>query len=92
MIPEEAAKAIRANYPPETYRMLREALDLALIALEGFQPGDADLLELFAEFVSRFKPDGHLNDAGKGAKITNQEAAKSLSRLADMARQMEESR
>lgn len=34
MTPEEAIKAIRANYPPERYTMLREALDMAVSALE----------------------------------------------------------
>jgi hypothetical protein len=33
MTPEEAIKAIEANYPPENYTMLREALDMAVSAL-----------------------------------------------------------
>ena len=31
---EEAIKAIRGNYPPERYTMLREGLDLAIKSLE----------------------------------------------------------
>lgn len=30
----EAIKAIKSNYPPEKYTMLREALDLAIKLLE----------------------------------------------------------
>lgn len=32
--PREAIKAIKSNYPPERYTMLREALDLAMDCLE----------------------------------------------------------
>lgn len=32
---EEAIKAIKSNYPPERYTMLREALDLAITVLEA---------------------------------------------------------
>lgn len=31
---QEAIEAIKANYPPENYQMLREGLDLAIKALE----------------------------------------------------------
>lgn len=34
MTPEKAIEVIRANYPPENYTMLREALDAAVDALE----------------------------------------------------------
>ena len=34
MTNEEAIKAIKCNYPPETYTRLREALDIAIEALE----------------------------------------------------------
>ena len=35
MTNEEAIKAIRANWPPESYSILREALTLAIHALGG---------------------------------------------------------
>jgi hypothetical protein len=38
---EEAISAIKHNWPPERYTMLREALDLACSVLECFQEGDA---------------------------------------------------
>lgn len=34
MTPKEAIKAIKCNYPPERYSMLREALNMAIDALE----------------------------------------------------------
>ena len=34
MTSEEAIKTIKANYPPENYTLLREALDLAIKLLE----------------------------------------------------------
>ena len=34
MTNEEAIKAIKCNYPPENYTILREALDMAIEALE----------------------------------------------------------
>ena len=34
MTNEEAIKAIKCNYPPENYTILREALDMAMEALE----------------------------------------------------------
>ena len=37
MTPEEAIKTILSNYPPENYRMLREALDLAIVALNEME-------------------------------------------------------
>lgn len=38
MTSQEAIKAIQNNYPPERYTMLREALDLAIEALEKTVP------------------------------------------------------
>ncbi|WNO29853.1 hypothetical protein [Bacillus phage SDFMU_Pbc] len=35
MTHEEAVQIIKSNYPPETYTMLREALDLAIARLEA---------------------------------------------------------
>lgn len=35
MTNDEAIKAIRANWPPENYSILREALTLAIHALDG---------------------------------------------------------
>ena len=35
MTNDEAIKAIRANWPPENYSILREALTLAVRALSG---------------------------------------------------------
>ena len=35
---KDAIKAIKINYPPERYTMLREALDLAIVALERETP------------------------------------------------------
>jgi hypothetical protein len=34
MTSKEAIEAIKANYPPESYTILREALDLAIKVLE----------------------------------------------------------
>ena len=34
---EEAIDAIKCNYPPENYSVLREALDMAIEALEGIK-------------------------------------------------------
>lgn len=34
MTNKEAIKAIRCNYPPSSYSMLREALDLSIAVLE----------------------------------------------------------
>lgn len=41
MTPEEAIGAITANYPPENYTMLREALDMAITALGGLDEAEA---------------------------------------------------
>lgn len=35
MTNKEAIDVIKSNYPPEQYTMLREALDLAVIALQS---------------------------------------------------------
>lgn len=43
MTHEEAIKVIRANYPPETYTMLREALDLAIARLEAVTEAEEQL-------------------------------------------------
>jgi hypothetical protein len=47
MTSEEAIKAIKANYPPENYSMLREALDLAikLLEKEANQPTEQDMFD-----------------------------------------------
>ena len=37
MTREEAIDAIKCNYPPENYSVLREALDMAIEALEGIK-------------------------------------------------------
>ena len=37
MTREEAIDAIKCNYPAENYSMLREALDMAIEALEGIK-------------------------------------------------------
>ena len=34
----EAIKTIKANYPDECYTMIREALDIAMKALEQYKP------------------------------------------------------
>ena len=38
MTNKEAIKAIKCNYPPENYTILREALDMAMEALEKQMP------------------------------------------------------
>lgn len=63
-----------------------------LAVLDGLgeiRAGDAEIISLFVEFMEKHKPDGHLNDTGPGAKITNAEAADCLRRYRDMARRME---
>ena len=64
-------------------------MDTLLAALGKVQAGDSEILDLFVAFMSRFKPDGHLNDIGPGAKITNAKAAACLRRYASMARLLE---
>jgi hypothetical protein len=61
-----------------------------LAVLSGFRAGDRQILDLFVTFMEHFKPDGHLNDSGPGANITNAEAAACLRRYRDMAQAMEE--
>ena len=39
MTREEAINAIKCNYPPENYSMLREALDMAIEALKEVKKG-----------------------------------------------------
>lgn len=39
---QEAIQAIKSNYPPSNYTMLREALDLAIQALEKQVPKRAE--------------------------------------------------
>ena len=43
MTVQEAIEAIKSNYPPSRYSMLREALDMAIEALEAV--GKSDKLE-----------------------------------------------
>ena len=43
MTNEEAINAIKSNYPPENYTILREALDMAIEALKKTNPRDARL-------------------------------------------------
>ena len=38
MTNQEAIETIKANYPPENYAMLREALDIALALLKAQEP------------------------------------------------------
>ena len=40
MTNREAIEAIKANYPPENYTILREALDMACVLLERLEPVD----------------------------------------------------
>lgn len=68
--------------------VLNAAPDL-LAVLSGFQAGDRQILDLFVAFMEHFKPEGHLNDSGPGANITNAEAAACLRRYRDMAQAME---
>ena len=49
MTNQEAIEAIKANYPPENYSMLREALDIALALLkeqEAVEPYQHDAVWL----------------------------------------------
>ena len=68
---------------------LRNAALGLLAALGKVHAKDSEILDLFVAFMERFKPDGHLNDIGPGAKITNAKAAACLRRYADLARMME---
>ncbi|MNC27172.1 hypothetical protein D3C81_606430 [compost metagenome] len=43
---EEAINAIKANYPPESYTVLRESLDMAMDALQQLTEKDATIKEL----------------------------------------------
>ncbi|GIO42504.1 hypothetical protein [Paenibacillus apis] len=43
---EEAIQAIKSNYPPESYTMLREALDMAMNALQQLTEKDATIKKL----------------------------------------------
>ena len=70
---------------------LRNAAPKLLAALGKVHATDSEILDLFVAFMERFKPDGHLNDVGPGAKITNAKAAACLRRYADLARLMESS-
>lgn len=51
---EEAIQAIKANYPPESYTVLREALDMAMDALQQLTKKDATIKELQEE-VKKWK-------------------------------------
>ena len=46
---EEAIKAIKCNYPPEHYSMLREALDIALEVIDKQIPKKPQEYELYTE-------------------------------------------
>lgn len=60
-----------------------------LRVLECFREGDAEIVELFANFAAMHKPDGHLNDSGRGSKIKTRDAVDSLRRLQKAAELME---
>jgi len=68
---------------------LRNAAPALLGILSEIRPGDADILQLFVEFMENHRPDGHLNDTGKGAKITNAKATDCLRRYQAMAASVE---
>lgn len=46
---KEAIEAIKNNYPPENYKMLREALDLAINTLQGINGKTSDGFHTFDE-------------------------------------------
>lgn len=46
MTNQEAIETIKANYPPENYSMLREALDIALALLKAQEPRALTLEEI----------------------------------------------
>jgi hypothetical protein len=71
---------------------LCDAAPALLDVLGEIRAGDAEIIGLFVEFMEKHKPDGHLNDTGPGAKITNAKATACLRRYRDMANKMEENR
>jgi len=82
-----------SNSPDAKYiAALRNAAPKLLDVLSEIRAGDAEIIGLFVEFMEKHKPDGHLNDTGPGAKITNAKATACLRRYRDIARKMEENR
>jgi hypothetical protein len=53
------------------------------------QPKDAIIVGLFAEFIAKFDPNGHLHDEGVGKDITNNEAHNCLLRLRQLCELVE---
>ena len=83
---------INANAPEiELAVALRNAAPALLDALD-FRHGDAVILGCFLEFMKFYNPNGHLDDRGDGAKITNRQAVECLQRLTEMACKMEAKR
>ena len=60
-----------------------------LLEVLDFRDGDAMILGCLLEIMKFYHPDGHLDDRGDGAKITNRQAADCLRRLVCMAHKME---
>jgi len=91
-------KLISANkngyWPEESdsklIRDLRNTAPLLIDVAGQIQPDDGKILGLFVEFMEKFNPDGHLNDEGPGAEITNQMAIECLRRYQRMAEMMHE--
>lgn len=54
LTPKEAIEAIKCNYPPENYSILREALDMAIEALEK--------VEAYERFIEYFVFEGGYGD------------------------------
>ena len=68
---------------------MRNAAPALLDILGEIREGDADILQLFVEFMEKHVPDGHLSDTGRGAEITNAKATDCLRRYQAMAARME---
>ena len=69
---------------------LYQAAPLLLDIAGQIQPGDEKILGLFVDFMEKFNPNGHLNDSGLGAEITNQTATECLRRYQQIAKRMHE--
>ena len=67
---------------------LYQAAPLLLDIASQIRPADEVILGLFVEFMKHFKPDGHLNDTGDGAAITNRMVVECLKRYQKMAERM----